>query len=241
MTLSGVISIQIKVERLPMFSPIFARAAHMLIWSSAAFVLTLPWEGAALADDAAIQEVRKLYLESPQSNGDISPALTKFSRLFLEIDRDGNGVSLQDIDLAEKVRTAQTRAQNASQKLRYDLDGDLSVTREELESVLAYETGRGMRRQSDAAIQANFKREIAARADKIMKADTDGNGQLSGLEVSKPDPERNRDYGGFSQQTALARAMLNADPNGDGVLTEAETFVILGKVFAGTENGAKTP
>ena len=88
------------------------------------------------------------------------------------------------MDLAEKVRTAQTRAQFAAQKLRYDLDGDLIVTREELESVLAYETGRNMRRQSDDAILAKLKDEIAERADKIMKADTDGDGKLSGIEVS---------------------------------------------------------
>lgn len=224
-----------------MFSQIFKLAAHLLLWPSAVFVLVLPWEGAALADDAAIQDIRKLYLESSQTSGDTSSALNKFSRLFMEIDRDGNGVSLQDVDLAEKVRTAQTRAQFAAQKLKYDLDGDLVVTREELESVLAYESGRGMRRQSDAAILANFKREIAVRADKIMKADAVGDGQLSGIEVSKADPERNRDYGGFTQQAALARAMLKADPNGDGVLTEAETFEILGKVFAGMENGTQTP
>jgi len=219
----------------------FMRFMQMLKWSGAIFILTLPGQSIAFADDAAIQDIRKLYLESSQMSGDTSSALNKFSRLFMEIDRDGNGVSLQDIDLAEKVRTAQTRAQIAAQKLKYDLDGDLVVTREELESVLAYETGRGMRRQSDAAMLANFKREIAVRADKIMKADADRDGQLSGIEVSKADPERNRDHGGFAQQTALARAMLKADPNGDGVLTEPETFEILGKVFAGTENGAQTP
>ena len=56
----------------------------------------------------------------------------------MEIDRDGNGMSLQDVELAEKVRTAQARAQTAVEKLRYDLDGDLVVSRQELESVLAY-------------------------------------------------------------------------------------------------------
>ena len=224
-----------------MFSQIFARAARLLLWPSAVFVLTLPWQGAALADDAAIQEIRKLYFESSQASRDNSSLLNKFSRIFAELDRDGNGVSLQDVDLAEKVRTAQARAQFAAQKLRYDLDGDLVVSREELESVLAYETGRNMRRQSDEAFLANFKREIAERADKIMKADTDGDGKLSGIEVSNPDPERNRDNGGFAQQTALARAMLKADPNDDGLLTDAEIFAILGKVFAGTESGSKTP
>ena len=219
----------------------FTRFMQMLKWSGAIFILALSGQSVAFADDAAIQDIRKLYLESSQTSGDTSSALNKFSRLFMEIDRDGNGVSMEDIDLAEKVRTAQTRAQIAAQKLKYDLDGDLVVTRDELESVLAYETGRGMRRQSDAAILANFKREIAARADKIMKADADRDGQLSGIEVSKADPERNRDHGGFAQQAALARAMLKADPNGDGVLTEPETFEILGKVFARTENGAQTP
>lgn len=224
-----------------MISQIFTRTACLLLWPSAVFVLALPLQGAALADDAAIQDIRKLYLESSQASGDFSSALNKFSRLFMEIDRDGNGVSIQDVDLAEKVRTAQTRAQFAAQKLRYDLDGDLTVTREELEATLAYETGRNMRRQSDAAILANIKRQVAERADKFMQADADGDGKLSGIEVSKPDPERNRDYGGFTQQVALARAMLKADPNGDGKLTEAEIFEILGKVFAGMNNGTQTP
>jgi hypothetical protein len=224
-----------------MFSRKFTRPVQTLKWLSAAFILVLSGQSVAFADDAAIQEIRKVYLESSQSGGDNSSALNKFSRIFMEIDRDGNGVSLQDVDLSEKVRTAQSRAQIASQKLKYDLDGDLIVTRQELESVLGYEMGRGMRRQSDAAIAANIKREVAMRADKIMKADADGNGQLSGVEVSKPDPERNRDYGGFAQQTALARAMLKADPNGDGVLTEAETFTILGQGFSGMENTAPAP
>ena len=159
----------------------------------------------------------------------------------MEIDRDGNGVSLQDVDLSEKVRTAQSRAQIASQKLKYDLDGDRELPGRESNQSWVMQMGRGMRRQSDAAIAANIKREVAMRADKIMKADADGNGQLSGVEVSKPDPERNRDYGGVAQQTTLARAMLKADPNGDGVLTEAETFTILGEVFGGMENAAPTP
>jgi hypothetical protein len=241
MALSDVITvIQIRVVRVSMFSRIFTRAAQALIWPSTVFILALSWESAALADDAAIQEIRRLYLESSQPGGGNSSVLNWFSRLFTEIDRDGDGVNLQEVDLAEKVRTAQGRAQIAAEKLRYDLDGDLVVTRQELESVLGYETGRG-RRFSNAEVTASFKREMMKRADKIMKADADGNGQLSGTEVSKPDPERNRDYGGFSQQIVLARAMLKADPNGDGVLTEAETFAILAKVFEGTDSVTPSP
>ena len=219
-----------------MTGQVFPRISQVLACFSAVCALGLSLGGQALADDAVIQEIRQLILETAGSGGDSASAFSKFSRLFMEIDRDGNGMSLQDLELAEKVRAAQSRAQTAVQKLKYDLDGDLVVTRQELESVLAYESGRGMRRLSDAAVLANLKREVALRADRIMKADANGNGQLSGKEVTEPDPERNSDYGGFNQQIALARAILKADPNGDGVLTEAETFTVLGKVFSGLEN-----
>lgn len=221
-----------------MISRFVSRSSLALAFFSAAWALGLSLGGPAYADEAAIKEIRQLILESSGSGGDNSSAFTRFSGLFLEIDRDGNGMSLQDVELVEKVRTAQTRAQTAVEKLRYDLDGDLVVTRQELESVLAYESGRRMRRLSDAAVAANLKREVASRADRIMKADTDGNGQLSGKEVTEPDPERNRDYNRFNQQTSLARAMLKADPNGDGILTEAETFAVLGQVFSGLESSS---
>lgn len=212
----------------------FARLARACIWPCAALVFVFAWEKPALAD--AIQDIRKLYFELVPSGGSNSSALATFSGLFLEIDRDGNGVSLQDIDLVEKVWSAQARSQIIVEKLRYDLDGDLVVTRQEVELYLEYEIGRRLRRTSGSGNAEMQKRELAKRVDKIMKADANGNGQIEGIEMSAVDTERNRDYGGRNWQATLARAMLKADPDGNGVLTEAETFALLGQVFAGLEN-----
>lgn len=214
----------------------FARLTRTCIWPCTALVIMFAWEKPALADEAAVQEIRKLYFELVPSGGNNASALSTFSGLFLEIDRDGNGVSLEDIDLVEKVWNAQTRSQIIVEKLRYDLDGDLVVTRHEVESYLEYELGRRLRRTTGNGNADMQKREMAKRIDRIMKGDADSNDRIEGIEMSAVDPERNRDYGGRNWQVTLARAMLKADPDGNGVLTEAETFALLGQVFAGLEN-----
>jgi Ca2+-binding EF-hand superfamily protein len=114
-------------------------------------------------------------------------------------DRDGNGLDRADIDLMRQTARASVRASAIAEVLRYDLDGDLKVTRAELEQSFP---GR-----------ANNREQSIARM--MERNDADGDGAIS-IEEAAAASVRDR-YGDFSLD-----ALLALDPDRDGKLMPAE-------------------
>ena len=176
----------------------------------------LSWGSPAVADDA-IDSIRALLARNPQSGAEV----------LSQIDRDGNGIVQKEIDQANLVLTARIRAKNISERLIYDLNNDFEVTRAEVEQVADYNRepfSLGEDKDAQAAKQKRRREELVAE---VMQGDANGNGKLDWLEISQSlrMSEIGNQFEIFS--VVLAQALLNADPNKDGVLTDAESTAIL--------------
>lgn len=184
----------------------------------------------ARADSDPIADIRSLLAQRMSSGSDI---LSQVGPLLLEIDRDGNGLDQKDIDQTKRIHDARWRAQLVSRNLVYDLDGDLVVTREEAETAIAYQMSRRASRAGDISQLNANKRQRDQQVNKIMQGDADGNQRLEGLELSvlPEGSDESRRQQNFSAD--LAQALIKADPNSDGLVTESETLVILSKVADG--------
>mgnify|MGYP001792117385 FL=1 len=133
----------------------------------------------------------------------------------------------KEIDQANLVLTARIRAKNISERLIYDLNNDFEVTRAEVEQVADYNRepfSLGEDKDAQAAKQKRRREELVAE---VMQGDANGNGKLDWLEISQSlrMSEIGNQFEIFS--VVLAQALLNADPNKDGVLTDAESTAIL--------------
>lgn len=105
---------------------------------------------------APINGMAFLQLMSQVSNNDRNPtreevlaALTKPIRV---LDRDRNGLDRDDAGLQERVDAAQMRAQMANLFLPMDLDGDMSVTKDDGNGILDMTEIQGARNGSPAPI-----------------------------------------------------------------------------------------
>lgn len=209
--------------------------AKLLAWFMIAMTslsaLSLP----ANAQTAESNDIRQLFLDVARASGGEANTSRVFAALTSDFDRNDNGIELQEIEAAETVRMARLRAQRTGLRLRYDLDGDFAITREEVETTLRYEMRRHRRGKSDEVYENQIKNKLDKGVLTIMFTDADGDGRLAGAEMSAPGKINFNQFYLGEENAALARALLKADPNGDGLLTESETFKVWAKVFAGVK------
>lgn len=193
---------------------------------------------AAPASADAKAELKNSLVEFAAETGGAENLLALVARVLAEVDRDGDGLRKAEIDFAEAVFGAQERASLATARLRFDLDGDLAVSKDEIERSMVYQLGRARQAGSNAAMKERLKRQVQQQVQQLMVTDADGDGVLRGGEVTAADPQRpsgNR----RSKFLDVARALLAADPNNDGVVSEAESLQVLGEVFADVGNIAE--
>ena len=144
--------------------------------------LSLP----ANAQTAELNDIRQLFLDVARASGIEANASRVFAALASDFDRNGNGIELPEIEATEAVRMARLRAQRAGLRLRYDLDGDFAITREEVETVLRYEMRRHRGSKSDEEYENQIKNKLDQGVLRIMVTDADGDGRLAGAEMSAP-------------------------------------------------------
>lgn len=182
------------------------------------------------ADSDPIADIRSLLVQRYSSGLDV---LSQAGRLLSEIDRNGNGLDQKDVDQAKSVHDAQLRAELVSRNLAYDLNGDLVVSRQEAETIVDYQ----MSRRTSLALGVSQKNANKRRRDQqvngIMHGDTDGNQKLEGLELSVPPVGFDKVRQGRNFSADFAQALIKADPNSDGLVTESESLAILSKVADG--------
>lgn len=184
--------------------------------------------GASNAQNKTRSALVEAYQLFAQSNGDKSQRRAALSELFLSLDHDGNGISTAEYNQAEAISNARQRAFYAQNVLAYDLDGDLAVTRKEIETVLDFKPRHPLTSLTPAEIEL----ENNAAVERKMAGDANNNGSLEGGELLSAPVHRN--YGDRRQVKvspfALIHALLNADPNADGLLTAAETVALLAEI-----------
>lgn len=116
-------------------------------------------------------------------------------------DRMGDGLDHGDVIFAKLRTAAQQRAGEIGRVLRYDLDGDLKVTREEID-------------QSQSNVLVMARRQSASESE-LSRYDKDGDGTIT-IQEAAANATRNRrsDY--------QLSGLLALDPNSDGQLTAKE-------------------
>lgn len=153
--------------------------------------------------------------------------------LYRNMDYDGQGLDRAEIELFKRIWNAQARGHVASRILRYDLDGDGVVTREEIEKVMSTHQGN---RKLDASgqLDENTRRRIAAETDNVLAGDPNNDGRIEPGEyagLTKHDEFARHEAG--KDHAKVAEALLALDPNGDGKVTQVEALQIVGNAFGG--------
>lgn len=122
-------------------------------------------------------------------------------------DHNGDGLDRGDIELGKKIRRAQSRGSMIGQILRYDLDGDFVVTRQELEQSLG-----------------NSAYAASGADNELRQFDQDHDGRITLAEAAQAQPSVRFD-------DMSANSLLALDPNGDGKLTPAELQPMAERAF----------
>lgn len=132
-----------------------------------------------------------------------------------QADRAGDGLDKADIALRREIAAAQARASTVSDVLRQDLDGDLKVTRREIERATWAAQGPAV----------EDKAGLAEQVDRgLRQFDANGDGTITIAEavaVRLDSPYRDNLDG-----------LLALDPDGDGRLTPKELRRLAAQTFA---------
>lgn len=175
--------------------------------------------------DADYQAIKDALMSRPNAQTDIMGTTSNALRPLMH-GRDYFEAS--DLDIYMKISAARLRAQNLTAILMYDLNGDMEVTREEIEQVVTFQMGGFGQPQQQ--IQLAVKQQV----DRLMKSDKNGDGKLSGDELYANSQFNNFNEG--QDLTAnLGKALLAADPNKDGKVTQAEILAMIAHI---AENGS---
>ena len=152
---------------------------------------------------------------------------------FYQSNPDERGVSAQGIDDLRKIAVAQRRSQAIAQILNYDLDGDGSVTKNEITAV--------MQPRAHQMIHANgiqlqpTPEQIRAQLDKLvtdtLKPDTDHDGVISAAEIQQEGARQAEHTAASWQQNVVQYVPMTLDANGDGFVSLAEYEEAVRKQF----------
>jgi len=172
-------------------------------------VLALLWAGTATAEELRISpETMALVLNAgrlPISYEELGAQLGRPIRIY---DRNGDGLTADELDVADAVMAASLRTQMVMRFLPADLDDDLQVTREEFETV---------RRVGDRGVGDGSFEEADLNADGIISWE-----EMSTLRR----PARN------SQKAQLLTTSLEIDPTPDTPFVLADVTILVDAVFA---------
>lgn len=197
----------------------------------AAFTLNMSATPPVGAQNGATAELKVAFNELENNTGKNGQAFALIAEIYLTIDRNGDGISKEEIDAAQILKEARSRAKSSSRLLAFDLDADFVVTADEIITV----SGLKMRSngQVDEALKANMDKQSTALLKKYMVNDADSNNSLAGKELYATSDEignARKSQMRDAMVTELARSMLKADPNADGVLTVSEGLGLMAMV-----------
>jgi Ca2+-binding EF-hand superfamily protein len=160
--------------------------------------------GSPKATDVLVEQIRPgIFLEQ---------YIAQLVSELRQADRDGNGLDAGDVKLARNIAAAQARASVAGELLRQDLDGDLVVTREEIEQAA---------RRSDSRYRPDLDRQLG-------QFDRNGDGRITITEALAARRER--------RPSDRLDALLALAPNGNGRITARELRSLAEKTFAAVDD-----
>lgn len=141
-----------------------------------------------------------------------------------QFDKNTDGLTAAEIDLAETLAEAQHRAQNLNRLYGYDLNNDGRIDNAEVGRVI---DARGFPRwNSGPDMELHRERQIA----EVMKADADNDGAI---DFGEARAYRQQDR--VNHATDRARELLDLDPNKNGRLTAQELEALARAAFAAVD------
>lgn len=155
-----------------------------------------------------------------QTQSSIEDALLRATAEFRRLTKDGQSLTIEDVKQKEDENVQQERIRQLTSLIRYDLNFDTKVTREEIEQALNSQNG------GRTSINTQY---ISEQSERLMSHDTDGDGVLSYAEMSTLRSEGPRRNHRSSQQIGQYMSM---DTNKDGIVTVDELQKSLRDSFA---------
>lgn len=177
----------------------------------------------AWAQDDPLAAIPPQVLSQLRPNVAIEQVVAQALMPIRQLDFDRNGLDDSDIDTAAAVSRAELRANQVSRLLRYDIDGDGSVTEAEVRKVLIYQGGR---RASDFG-QDDTELRLQKQVTEMLTLDADGNKTVTMTEMLAADPQNERAGRDFDRY----RILVKLDPSGDGQLTVEEMESLVRTAF----------
>lgn len=184
---------------------------------------------ASSQQSAATQAVQQLFLQRIPAGAPLDRFLESLRGDFVMVDADSDGeIAQRDIDLHTVMEGVQARTQAMLASMRYDLDGDGFVTKDEIRRCMTYDL-RGqiglaavnkLNKPQLPTVDAIGK-QIDVTVRNIMALDTDKDAKVSLAEGAKFGASGNPGRGA-NGQAARARQLLTIDGASKGKLTIAE-------------------
>ncbi len=176
------------------------------------------------------KQIQKGFTESFGNAFRINQLANYIGRMFAEIDKNGDGIDRAEIELNEKIVRARTRSQIVSRLLIYDLDGDATIKRDEVEAVVSNSLAR-RRNPQNATQSARLKRQLKTQVDRILAQDPNGDGKIEPAEYNLVKPAKRRGIDRSLANSQLAKLLLSHDPNKDGKIAQTEALIMVGAAF----------
>ncbi|QDX26141.1 hypothetical protein FPZ54_08975 [Sphingomonas suaedae] len=164
---------------------------------------------AALTQQAEDREAPPILLEPLRPGVVLEQYVAQLLSGLRQADREGDGLDRDDIKLTRALAQAHSRATSVAEVLRHDLDGNLEVTRSEIEQVMTREDNASLTNQIDRLLN---------------RFDANSDGKVTVAEAAA----LNR----FSDVHHQLDGMLELDPDGDGKLTPRELRELAERAFA---------
>jgi hypothetical protein len=194
-------------------------------WSSSAYhcavlLAASTFASGALANPA--EDLRYAFMRHELDTGR-SGFINTLNEIFNSHARNGAVLTVEQVKAAENISESNFKIHIANFWLQFDRDFDLKISRDEagrrpVRNEIHIDEKNENQRKS---IEAEFKRTSDDHLKKFKIADHDQNGFLEGPELYVSG-DTNSATRKFDLQTDLARALLAADPSGDGKLSEIE-------------------
>ena len=185
----------------------------------------------AAEQQPSYDEIRQAFVRLGGSRFDLGRLAQQLAGIYQTLDHGHDGLTTQDIAIYREIEMAKRRAAAVARGLGYDLDGDLVVTRAEVERHMGYSVHYvDQPRPGD---QDALDSAVVKRVDKFMAADRNGDGKIELQEFAieagvERIPSTNR-----PSAVDVGELLLKFDPDHDGKLTQIEAFGVLATAFDG--------
>lgn len=144
---------------------------------------------------------------------------------FYASNPDDRGVTMQGIDNLRKITAAQRRSQVIAQILIYDLDGNGSVTKEEI-TAAREPRARQMINTNGVQLEPSLQ-QVSLQLEKLvadaLKPDADRDGVITAAEIEQEAKRQAEQVtSGWQQRASSQFVPMTLDINGDGAVSLAE-------------------